>query len=393
MAEPVITTESDTVTRIEDGDRTIWLIGTAHVSEESVREVERIIDEVEPDTVCIELCEPRYKALTDPNRWKNLDIFQVIREGKTLFLLSNIAIGAYQRRLGAELGVKPGAELLAAANKAQAVGAKVELIDRSIHITLKRTWARLGFWKKSMLLGAIVEAMFPGKKEEAPVNIEQLKERAHLSKMMGDFAKALPEVHGPLIDERDQYLIAGTRAAPGKRIVAVVGAGHVPGMLHYYQTPIDRAPLDVIPPPSRWTKVFEYGIIALVFGLTWYNVSQGDESLEHMVRAWVVPTAFFCALFTAFGLARPLTIVVAALSAPLTTLIPLIVAGMPVGLCEAWLRRPTVEDCERINEDVQSLRGLYKNRFTRVLLVAFLSTMGAAIGAYVGIGWLVSYAR
>ncbi len=389
---PVFTSESDTLTRIDDGDRSLWIVGTAHVSPESVKEVEELIERLSPDTVCIELCEPRYKALTDPNRWKNLDIFQVIKEGKTLFLLANIAIGAYQRRLGAELGVKPGAELLQAAQAAERAGATITLIDRSIHVTLKRTWASLGFWKKSMLAGAIVEALFPGKSDASALDIEKLKERAHLSAMMKDFARELPEVHEPLIDERDRYLVSGLREAPGKRVIAVVGAGHVPGMIRYYSEPIDKAALDLLPPPSPWGKVFEWGFIAAVLLAFVFGIREhGTESLFDMLKAWVLPTAAFCALFTTFGLPHPLTILVAALSAPLTTINPLIVAGMPVGLAEAWLRRPTVDDCERINEDVQSLRGVYKNRFTRVLLVAFLSTIGAAIGAWVGLGWVWSF--
>ncbi|MBT9556066.1 MAG: TraB/GumN family protein [Myxococcales bacterium] len=389
---PIITPLSDTLTRIEDGDRTIWIVGTAHVSEASVNEVKALIAELAPETVCVELCEPRYKALTDESRWKKLDIFQVIKEGKTLFLMANIAMGAYQRRLGAELGVKPGAELLAAAQAAEAAGARVELVDRSIHVTLKRTWASLGFWKKSALIGAMIEALFPGKSDET-VDIEKLKERAQLSEMMKEFAKALPEVHKPLIDERDQYLMSSIADSPGKRILAVVGAGHVQGMVGYYGKPVDRKALDVIPPPSPWLKVFEWGFIIAVlaaFVVGYFN--QGAGSLEEMAKAWILPTALGCAAFTIVGLAHPLTVLVAALSAPLTTLNPLIVAGMPVGLSEAWLRRPTVADCEAINEDVQSLRGIYKNRFTRVLLVALLSTFGAAIGAWTGIGWVWSLA-
>ncbi len=201
---------------IERDGTTVWLVGTAHVSHESVAEVQRVIDEVDPDTVCIELCEPRYQALTDESRWQNLDVFKVLREGKTLFLLANLAVGAYQRRLGAKLGIKPGAELLAAAEAAEARGARVELVDRDIHITLKRAWANVPFLRRMSLLAAIGESLFT-RDDVEEVDIEQLKDQANLADMMAEFSRALPEVKEPLIDERDVYMVSRIREAPGER--------------------------------------------------------------------------------------------------------------------------------------------------------------------------------
>ncbi len=165
------------------GGRTIHLIGTAHVSQESVKEVRQVISDVVPDTVCVELCEPRYDALTDADRWRKLDIFKVIREGRTLFLLANLAIGAYQRRLGAKLGVIPGAELLEATVAARVNGAAVELVDRKIDITLKRAWARLGWWKKSLMLSGILESML-SREEVSAETIEELKRGQTLADMV-----------------------------------------------------------------------------------------------------------------------------------------------------------------------------------------------------------------
>jgi pheromone shutdown-related protein TraB len=385
------------VTRVEIGERTLYIVGTAHVSEESVREVEQVIEQLRPDTVCIELCESRYQALTDEDRWRKLDIFKVILEGKTLFLLSSLAIGAYQRRLGAKLGVKPGAELLAGIHKAEAIGATVKLIDRDISITLRRTWGNIGFWKKIGLLGGIVESLFAREDKEGSADaidaeqIEALKQRAHLTEMMEEFSRHFPQVHGPLIDERDRYLISGAREAPGKSIVVVVGAGHVPGMQNYLNTPIDRAQLETLPKPGPWKPLIKWILPALIIAAFAYGASKAEgQSWREMLAAWVIPNTVMAMLLTAVAGGTLLSILCAGIASPITSLNPLIGAGMVVGVVEAWRRKPTVADAERINDDVQSWRGLYRNAFTRVLIVAVAANIGSALGAWVGGAWLLA---
>lgn len=378
------------VTVLEQDDRTIYLVGTAHVSDASVQEVQQVIEQVQPDVVCIELCQARYNALTSDAAWKNLDVFKVIREGKTLFLLANLAIGAYQRRIGHELGVKPGAELLAAAEKAKEVGARIELIDRDIHVTLKRTWANLGFWDKAGLIGAIVESVFTREKVTT-TDIENLKQQAHLSEILNEFATEMPKVKTPLIDERDQYLASGVERAGGKKIVAVVGAAHVPGMRQTFGKPVDRSALDALPPPSRLMRALNWLFpLAIILALVYGIYDRRGASIEDLLTAWILPTSLMCFLLTAAAGAKLLSLVSAATAAPITTLLPVIGAGMVVGLVEAWLRKPTVADCERINQDVQTWRGIYRNPVTRVLLVTVASTMGAALGAWIGLSWIVA---
>jgi pheromone shutdown-related protein TraB len=385
------------VTRVEVDGRTLYIVGTAHVSEESVREVELVIDQVRPDTVCVELCEPRYQALTDESRWRKLDIFKVILEGKTLFLLANLAIGAYQRRLGAKLGIKPGAELLAAVKKAEAVGAQVKLIDRDISVTLRRTWGNIRFWKKLALIGGIVESLFAREgNADSPdaidaQQIEALKQRAHLTEMMEEFSRHFPQVHKPLIDERDRYLISGAREAPGQSIVVVVGAGHVPGMQRYLHTPIDRAALATLPPPGPWGAIAKWIIPALIIAAFFYGATKAEgQSWREMLAAWIIPNTVMAMLMTTIAGGTLISILAAGLASPITSLNPLIGAGMVVGVVEAWRRKPTVEDAERINDDVQSWRGFYKNAFTRVLLVAIAANIGSALGAWVGGAWLLA---
>ncbi len=393
-APPALTLEdledAEHVTVLRDGDRTIYLVGTAHVSADSVREVDAVIEAVRPDTVCVELCETRYNALTDESRWRKLDVFKVIREGKTLLLLANLAVGAYQRRLGAELGVVPGAELLQAARKAEEIGAELSLIDREIQTTLRRTWANVGFWKKSGLLAAVVGATVSGQEVDAET-IENLKGRAQLSEMLAEFAKELPEVKRPLIDERDEYMIAGIEEAPGKTIVAVVGAAHVPGMVANFGKAIDREALDAQPKKKVWVSMLKWLIPAIVLAAFTYGYSKHEgQTLEAMLYAWILPNSIAAAFLTLVALGRPLSIITAFVASPITSLNPLLGAGMVVGLVEAWLRKPTVEDAENINRDVQTWRGFYKNAFTRVLVVAFMATIGSALGAWIGATWVVS---
>ncbi|HIA01258.1 MAG TPA: TraB/GumN family protein [Myxococcales bacterium] len=379
----------DTVTVLEKEGRTFYIIGTAHVSEESVREVSEIIEQVRPDTVCVELCEARYKAITDENRWKNLDIFKVIREGKTLFLMANLALGAYQRRIGQKLGVKPGAEMVAGIKKAEEVGAHIELVDRDIHVTLKRTWANVGFWRKITLLGAILEGLVGGEEIEAE-DIEKLKEKSQLSEVMAEFARVLPEVKRPLIDERDEFMMSCIEEAPGNTVVAIVGAGHMEGMVSHFNTPIDREPLKVIPQKSIWMRMLKWLIPVAVlvgFWLGW-DKTRDFATVEDMIQQWVIPNSVFAALLTMIGGGKLVSVVTAFIVSPFTSLNPALPAGLVVGLVEAWFRRPTVADAERINEEVTSISGVYRNPFTRVLLVAVMATFGSALGAWVGLSWL-----
>lgn len=380
------------VVEIVDGDNVYHIIGTAHVSEASRAEVEHWIEKLHPDKVCVELCQERYESYYDVNRWKKLNIFDVIRKGKFLYLLANIAISAFQRKIGAKLGVKPGAELIGAAEAGKKNGAEVVLIDRNIHITLKRVWGNLGFWTKCNLLSEIIFSLFGGdeqSKEETSKEIENLKDDANISSMMEMFAKELPQVHKPLIDERDRYLVAKMRACGGKNVVAVVGAGHVAGMQKYFKTPIDTKALEELPKPGIVWKIVKWIIPVVLIGGICIGVHQhGFESLRELLMAWILPNSIFCLLASILALAHPLTILFSIIVSPITSTTPVIGAGIVLGLLEAWLRKPTVEDCEDL-PNVHTLKGFYKNSFTHVLIVCVLTTFGSALGAWIGIGWLI----
>jgi pheromone shutdown-related protein TraB len=378
------------VVHLQSGDRDYYLIGTAHISKESTKEVEEIIAQVNPDTVCVELCQTRYQALTNQDRWKNLNIFEVIKEGKMLFLLASLAIGAYQRRLGQELGIDPGTELLTGISKAKEIGAEFSLIDRDIQITLKRTWSNLSFWQQTKLFAGIIKNLISTETITAE-QIEQLKDKDQLSKMMAELASIFPKVQKPLIDERDQYLMSSIEEAPGKVIVAVVGAGHIEGMQDYFGKQVDKAALNQLPKPSRWKSALKWIIPLVVLAAFSFGMGQGGgQTFEELLYAWILPNSILAGIFTMIGRAKPLSVLAAFVFSPITSINPLIGSGMIVGLTEAWLRKPTVADCERINHDVRDLKGIYRNPFTRVLLVAALANTGSILGAWIGASWVLS---
>jgi len=377
------------------------IIGTAHVSERSVDEVRTAIAELAPDAVCVELDATRLEALTKASAFRDLDVFKVVREGRTLYLLAHLALASYQRRIGASLGVKPGAELLAAVEAARAAGIPVVLIDRDINITLKRTWRNLGLWKRSMLLSSLVVG-FDDKDEAAraktdePITaetIEGLKEPKALSEMLSELGRVVPQIKGPLIDERDQYMASLLAEAGTDRrtVVAVVGAAHVPGMLVQFGRPIDRAALDRVPPASLIWRAIKW-LVPLLFlvALIWGWRRSDTTSLLQMMLAWILPTSIAAGGCTLLAGGSLLSVLSAIVVSPIAAIHPLLGTGMVVGVVEAWSRKPSVADCERLPDDIQSMRGFWRNPVTRILLVAVASGIGTAVGFWVGVGWVAS---
>lgn len=384
---------TDTVTRLEHAGRVIYIIGTAHVSQKSVEEVERVIAEVRPDTVCVELDKTRFDAMMDSKRWQKLDLFQVIKQKKVLYLLSNLALSSFQRKIGESMGVKPGAELLAAVKSAETVGARLVLADRDIQATLKRTWHSLSFFNRARLISELLVAPF-AVEEIGAEKIESLKDRDTISELLDALAKEMPRLKEPLIDERDRYLISSILEAEGQTIVAVVGAGHVRGMLANVATEVDRDAISVIPRPSPVGQIIGWLIpmaVLIAFYFGWRE--HQSESVIQMVKAWVIPTSVLCGIFTLASLAHPLTLLAGVLAAPLTTLNPLIGVGMVTALVEAYVRKPTVADCEGVPDAIMSLKGWYGNRATRILLVFILSSIGASIGMAISTTWVISLLR
>ena len=377
-------TYSGNVHEILIDEKQILLIGTAHISQSSVDEVNDVIEQEKPDTVCIELCASRHQAMMDKDQWKNMDIFKVVREGKSFLLFANLIMTAFQKRLGSQLGVKPGAEMLAAAEASERVNSELLLADRDVKITLQRTWRGMPFWGRMKVLSQLLASLFI-REEISKEEIEKLKESDALSEAMQMLADQSPDMKRILIDERDQFMAEKIRQAPGKRIVAVVGAGHVKGLTGELEREHNLAELETVPPPGKLGIWLKWGIPTLIVGLIGYGFFAVDTDVSiEMIQRWFLINGTLSAIGTAIAFGHPITIATAFVAAPFTSLNPAVAAGWVAGLVESFLRKPQVRDFENLADDITHLRGFWQNNITRILLVVMFANLGSAIGTFAG---------
>jgi pheromone shutdown-related protein TraB len=390
---------NDTRIHISLPDREIILIGTAHISRESIGEVDRTIREEKPAMVCVELDEGRMASINQRENWERLDLVKIFKEGKGFLLMANLVLAGFQRRMGQELGVKPGEEMKIAVETAKELGIPYSLCDREVQITLRRAWARCGLWSKCKLLASLLSSAFTTEKLSEK-EIEDLKSHNELDGMMTELAGYLPKVKETLIDERDRYLAAKiweSGARKGGRQIAVVGAGHLMGIKAHIEKiaadgeNADVTTLDAIPPASTLSKSAAWlfpGLIVAFIVLGFFR-SGADVSLEMLLR-WVLLNGSLASLGTIIALGHPLSILVSFFGAPVATINPFIGVGLFSGIVEAAIRKPRVKDTQTISEDIGSLKGIYRNRITKALLVFFLSSLGGAIGNFIAIPFLAS---
>ena len=378
----------ESVKKITMGDKEIYLLGTAHVSKESVIDVKNTVQAIRPDSVCVELCELRYNNITNPDTWKKMDIIKVIREGKSMLLLSSLVMTSFQKRIAKKLGVMPGAEMIEGINQAKEINANLVLADRDIQTTLKRTWGNVGFWSKVKILSQLLFSLFDTE-EITEETVEDLKKHDHLTDALQMIGEAFPEVKNTLIDERDTYLSQKIKQAPGNKIVAVLGAGHLPGIMRQINHDIDLSPLESLPKSGIFAQIFKWGFPAFIIGLFIYGFIIGDvQKSTDLVLIWLMVTGLLSAIGAALAFAHPLAILSAFIAAPITTLHPMIAVGWVSGLVQAWFKKPTVQDLENLPEDILTFKGFWLNPVTRVLLVAALSNMGGMLGTFIASGWI-----
>lgn len=374
---------SKTVHHLEYDDKQVILVGTAHVSRESAQQVRQVIQEENPDTVCVELCQSRYQSIRQKERWQETDIIKIIREKKSFLLLSNLLLASFQKRIAKKLDVKPGQEMITAIETADEMDAEIHLADRDIRTTLSRTWRAMGLWSKIKLLFQLMLSL--GEVEEIKEeDIEKMKNEDVLETLLAEVGKALPVLKDILIDERDQYLAKKIRTAPGQKIVAVVGAGHVPGIKKYWNKDIDIRALEQLPPKSHTAGVLKWlipgAIMAMFIAGFFYG---GAKAGQDMIVWWIAANGILAGIGAIIALAHPVTIVTSMLAAPLTSLNPMIAAGWVAGLVEAFSRKPKVKDLEKLPEDILSVRGFWRNKVTRILLVVVFTNLGSSIGTFV----------
>ncbi len=370
------------IDHISCNGKEIILIGTAHVSRQSAQLVEDTIHEQTPDTVCVELCATRLASLKDADRWRNMDIVKVIKEKKALLLFINLLLASFQKKMADKFGIKPGQEMINAINAAEKINAHIVPSDREIQITLSRVWRGMGLWGKLKLMFSLVFS-FGASDDINEEDIEKMKQEDILQTLLADVKKTHPIIEKTLINERDRFLAEKIRSAPGKKIVAVVGAAHAPGIRRYLagNEKIDLDELNIIPPAGKTGKILKWAIPAAIFLLFAAGfLMEGKNAGTDMIWIWIAANGIFAGIGAALALAHPLTIVSSIIAAPLTSLNPMIAAGWVSGLVEAFSRKPKVKDLEAIPEDIVSIKGFWRNNVTRILLVVIFTNLGSTIG-------------
>jgi pheromone shutdown-related protein TraB len=378
------------ICRVRRGEVEYVLLGTAHVSRASVEAVHALLGAEPFDAVAVELCEPRYQSIRDPEAFRKLDLFQVIRQGKAGLVAANLALSAFQRRLAEQFGIEPGAEMKAAIDGADERGLPVWLIDREIGTTLKRAYRSVGFLDRLTIVGGLGASLLT-REDVSEDEIEKLKQGDLLGSMFNEFARESPPLYDTLIGERDRYMTARLRQhaaeTPVKRVLVVIGAGHLAGIEKELasQNEIPQPLLEKLsrlPPASRWPKWPAAAAFVAIAAAIGFAFTRGARSGIEALQTWVVFSGGFAALGAIAAAAHPLSVLTAFIAAPLKPFRPGIPASAFSAGVEAWLRRPRVADFDSLRDDVAHWSGWWKNRIARTLLNFLFVTLGTMIGSY-----------
>jgi pheromone shutdown-related protein TraB len=373
------------IRRTRLGDCDVVILGTAHISQASVESVEALIAQEKPDTVCVELCNSRMRSIKDPEYWKKLDIFTVFKERKMYLLLSSLILSSFQKKLGFGK-MKPGDEMRKAIEISERDNLKLIPVDREIQTTLKRAWGNVGFFSKSYLISALAASLLV-KEEVTEEKIEAMKTDDALKEIFSQLPGRFDQVKRIIIDERDEYLAEKIRRSAldgSKKLVAVVGAGHLEGIMKHIAESRDLVPLELLP-VSTWKDKLSIlilpGLLVGMAALTFYT--SGMQATMELVTSWFIVKSSLSALGAIIALAHPLSILLAALAAPFGNFNPIIKPGWLAALSESYLRKPLVEDFEKIAEDSEHFAGYWKNRVIRIFLVLLLPQIGSSIGTFI----------
>jgi len=376
---------------IETIDDELRLIGTAHVSKESVKVVEEQIAEWKPDVVAIELCSSRAEALKHDRRLDQEGLRKVIKEGKAPLILFQSMLAAEQRKLGMDEGVQPGAELLTAMKTAEANEIEVALVDRDIQITLRRAWRKMGFREKFRILRSLVAS---DDESEDDIQVEELLSNTDLlTELMEELKKVAPSAGEVLVDERDRYLATKIQQQRSKgKVLAVIGAGHLSGVSAILnQQPLDSnlGDLEFVPKANPLWKVLMWGIPLMVFGLVGYFLYTGErQGLYQMLTTWTIFNAALAAICCALARGHPLAVLTAAIASPITSLNPALAAGWFAGYVQMIVREPSAKDLKDFLK-LDEMKLFWSNKAGRVLLVVALTNLGSMLGAWIATAGII----
>ncbi|QSZ67993.1 TraB/GumN family protein [Methanofollis aquaemaris] len=363
----------------------IRLVGTAHVSEKSITEVRAAIEEFEPDIVGVELDAGRYQALRNGAPPPKVD--EVLKGGNFSQILFQWTLAYLQRKIGMDVGVEPGAEMMAAIDEVENRGLPLGLIDRDIRITLSRFWEGMSLWEKVKMLYALAVSVSGGADEK--VDIDALTRQDVVSAALEEFRNFSPNGARALIDERDAFIARRILdlSVRYEKVLAVVGAGHVRGVERYLSSP------DLLPPEAAltaapkkrypWGKIIGILVVAL-FALLLISIAFSGVGLEVLAWAilyWVLINGVLAAGFTIAAGGHPLSALTAFGVAWMTSLNPLMAAGWFAAIVEAKIRKPSAADFQQIM-DAETFTEMRKVPIFRVVLVAALANVGSTIGTF-----------
>ncbi|HET7222438.1 MAG TPA: TraB/GumN family protein [Rhodanobacteraceae bacterium] len=368
------------------------LLGTAHVSRASVEAVKTLIEREPFDAIAVELCESRARGIRDPEAFAKMDLFQVIRTGKAGMVFASLALSSFQQRIAEQYGIEPGAEMKAAMREAEARNLPLWLVDREIGTTLNHAYRGVRFRDRMGIVGSLIASVFSSDDiDEA--EIEKLKQGDILEGAFGEFARESKPLYEALIGERDRFMAARLReesstAPTAKRVLVVIGAGHLAGVERELgtQTETPRTliePLAAKLPAPKWPKYLAICVMLAIFAAIGFLFYRNATMGWHALRDWVIYTAVLSALGAAAAGGHPLSVLTAAVMGPLKPLRPPgLSSGVFSGMVEAWLRKPRVADFQSLRKDLLHVSGWWRNRVARTLLVFMLTNLGTIAGEY-----------
>lgn len=379
--------------RIFLNGREIILVGTAHISLASAELAKKTIETEKPDCVGIELDEQRFHQLQQQTKWQQTNVGQIVKEGKTNLLLLNIFLSNLQRKLGESVSVKPGYEMMVAAQTAAAQHLPIALLDRNIDITMKRAFSLTPLKEKLKIIFYLIGGTFSGDQEKlTPEKIEELKQTDMVTALIQELGKKAPVIKKVLVDERDLFIASQILQNPAKKMVCILGAGHLQGIQQLLQSQqsIDTKPLLQLP-PKGWIAKAAIWIVPILFSIVmlWAFWSKGVDTVLHFAIYWILITGTASAIGAAIAKAHPVSIITAFAISPLSTIHPLLASGWVAAAMETKYKHPQVQDFEKLNR-LNSYSDYEKNRVTHILMVAAYTNLGSTIGVVIALPYLAS---
>ncbi|MCQ2755125.1 MAG: TraB/GumN family protein [bacterium] len=377
---------NENIVKLNYKDKEIYLVKTAHVSKNSVLDVDECVNEINPDAIAIELDAQRYDTLTNKDKWRDTDIVKIIKEKQVGYLLVNVILSSFQKRMAKSMDSTSGAEMMEGIKLSKERNLELVLADRPIKTTFKRIWSKLGTMEKSKLIVSIISSVFDDE-EISEEELEKLKEADALEAALSEVGKEFPMVKHVLVDERDMYLAQKIKSAKGKKVVAIIGAAHANGIARHLEEDINTNELEVIEQKSTASKLVKWLIPLAIVGMLIYTVIANKDAGIEQIKSWVVWNGGMSLIAVLLCMGHPLSALAAFVTAPFTSLNPILSSGLFAGLVEAMLKKPKVSDFEDISTDTENIKGFLKNRVTRILLIVIITNLFSSIGTFVsGIG-------